>query len=29
VANDRVVYSEQCLAPAVCLKLRPLGVVVP
>ena len=29
VANGRVVYSEQCLAPAVCLKLRPLGVVVP
>jgi hypothetical protein len=29
VANDRVVYSEQCLAPVVCLKLRPLGVVVP
>lgn len=27
--NDRVVYSEQCLAPALCLKLRPLGVVVP
>lgn len=29
LANNRVVYSEQCLAPAVCLKLRPLGVVVP
>jgi hypothetical protein len=29
VANGRVVYSEQCLAPAVCLTLRPLGVVVP
>ena len=29
LVNNRVVYSEQCLAPAVCLKLRPLGVVVP
>ena len=29
VANGRVVYSEQCLAPAVCLKLRPLGGVLP
>lgn len=27
--NDRVVYSEQCVAAALCLKLRPLGVVVP
>jgi hypothetical protein len=29
VANDQVVYSEQCLAATLCLKLRPLGVVVP
>lgn len=29
LVNERVVYSEQCLAPALCLALRPLGVVVP
>jgi hypothetical protein len=29
LANDHVVYSEQCLAATLCLKLRPLGVVVP
>ncbi len=27
--DDRVVYSEQCIAKALCLALRPLGVVVP
>lgn len=26
VLNDQVVYSEQCLAPKICLSLRPLGV---
>jgi hypothetical protein len=26
--NDRVVYSEQCLDKALCLKMRPLGVMV-
>jgi len=29
VLNDRVVYSEQCLAPAVCFELRPLGTESP
>ena len=29
VLDDRVVYSEQCIAKALCLALRPLGVVVP
>jgi hypothetical protein len=29
IENGVVVYSEQCLAPDLCLKLRPLGVVVP
>jgi len=29
LVNESVVYSEQCLAPALCLALRPLGVVVP
>jgi hypothetical protein len=29
IKNNRVVYSEQCLAPNLCLALRPLGVVVP
>lgn len=27
VLNDRVVYSEQCVSEAVCLKLRHLGAV--
>ncbi len=26
--GDKVIYSEQCLAPRMCFKLRPLGVVV-
>lgn len=26
--NDRVVYSEQCLDKTLCLKMRPLGVMV-
>ena len=26
--GDKVIYSEQCLAPEMCFKLRPLGVVV-
>ncbi len=26
--NGRVVFSEQCLAPNICFKLKPLGVVV-
>ncbi len=25
---DKVIYSEQCLAPELCFKIRPLGVVV-
>ena len=29
VLDDRVVYSEQCIAKALCLALRPLSVVVP
>lgn len=29
VLNNQVIYSEQCLAPEVCLKLRPLGLVKP
>jgi len=29
IENGVVVYSEQCLAPELCLKLRTLGVVVP
>ncbi len=29
IENGMVVYSEQCLAPELCLKLRTLGVVVP
>jgi len=29
VLNSRVVYSEQCIDKALCLKMRPLGVVVP
>ncbi len=28
VLNDSVVYSEQCVSETVCLKLRPLGMVV-
>lgn len=28
VANNVVVYSEQCVAPDMCFKLKPLGVVV-
>ena len=28
IANDKVIYSEQCISPQVCFKLRPLGVVV-
>lgn len=27
--GDKVIYSEQCFAPEMCFKLRPLGVVVP
>lgn len=26
--NGRVVFSEQCLAPSICFKFKPLGVVV-
>lgn len=26
--NGRVVFSEQCLTPSICFKLKPLGVVV-
>jgi hypothetical protein len=29
LANNVVIYSEQCLAPSMCFKLKPLGVVVP
>ncbi len=29
LANNAVVYSEQCVAHDMCFKLRPLGVVVP
>jgi len=29
LVHDLVVYSEQCLAPALCLALRPLGGAVP
>lgn len=29
LANDRVIYSEQCIARDMCFKLKPLGVVVP
>mgnify|MGYP000411462583 CR=1 FL=1 len=28
VLDGRVIYSEQCLAKAMCIALRPLGVVV-
>lgn len=27
--GDKVIYSEQCVAPEMCFKFRPLGVVVP
>lgn len=27
--GNKVIYSEQCLAPEMCFKLKPLGVVVP
>ncbi len=29
VANNRVVYSQQCVGPALCLSLKPLGVMKP
>ncbi len=29
LVGDKVIYSEQCVAPEMCFKLRPLGVVVP
>lgn len=29
LANNQVVYSEQCVAQDMCFKLRPLGVVMP
>lgn len=29
VVNKSVIYSQQCIAPEVCLTLRPLGVVKP
>ena len=29
LANDKVIYSEQCVARDMCFKLKPLGVVVP
>jgi hypothetical protein len=29
VQAGRVVYSEQCINPGLCLTLRPLGVVNP
>ena len=29
VLNNPVIYSEQCVAPDLCLTLRPLGVVKP
>lgn len=29
VVNKQVVYSQQCLAPEVCLTLRPMGMVKP
>ena len=27
VRDQRVVYSEQCLSPQICFKLRPLGLI--
>ncbi len=29
LTNNTVIYSEQCVAPSMCFKLKPLGVVVP
>jgi hypothetical protein len=29
LVGDKVIYSEQCVAPEMCFKLTPLGVVVP
>ena len=29
VVKNQVVYSEQCIAPEVCLTLRPIGMVKP
>jgi hypothetical protein len=29
VVNDRVVYSQQCVGPTLCLRLQPLGVMKP
>jgi len=29
VANNRVVYSLQCVGPDLCLRLQPLGVMKP
>jgi len=29
VVNNQVIYSEQCVAPELCLTLRPLGMVKP
>ncbi len=29
LVGGKVIYSEQCVAPEMCFKLRPLGVVVP
>ena len=29
LVGNKVIYSEQCVAPEMCFKLRPLGVVVP
>ncbi len=29
VVNSQVIYSEQCVAPELCLTLRPLGMVKP
>jgi len=28
VVNNQVIYSEQCVAPELCLTLRPIGMVV-
>jgi Group 4 capsule polysaccharide lipoprotein gfcB, YjbF len=29
LVNDRVVYSQQCVGPTLCLRLQPLGVMKP
>lgn len=29
VSGNQVIYSEQCLAPDMCIQLRPLGVMKP